>query len=568
MSTAASSPREIADEFLAVLAAHEPVAAQALGEEAAGLLPDFSPEWSAARYALEGLTAARLRAVPEAQLNSADRALVRAMTERLESDRRLFETGFLPRLLAPLASPAHTIREAFDGVTVDAANGQAIVTRLRAVPGALVQLRRRLDWAAERGAAGEFSGGGVVARRQIDVLCEQIERWIDPAGMDFFRVIPVAEDAGEALASEARVAGEAATEAFRSFVHYLRTDLREIAPTGDAVGEETYLATARSFLGADVDLDELTAYGWSELERLTMRAREVAARITGGAADVDAPRRAAEMLNANAGAGVSTEADIQRWLETRLAQTIDALDGVAFDMPVEVREVECDVTRAAAGVVYYTPGAPDGSRPGRVVWTIPRDAESLSTWQEVTAVHHEGVPGHHLEHSINRSNEQLHPWQRYLCEVHGYAEGWAHYSEQLSEELGLLRDDGELLGMLLGQIWRAVRVVADIGIHTGRPIPANDLVDERVWSPELAERMLVEFAQTTPQTARFEVDRYFAWPGQALAFKVGQKLWNELRERAEQKPDFDLKQFHGDALSWGPMGLGPLAELLNEGARA
>lgn len=181
-------------------------------------------------------------------------------------------------------------------------------------------------------------------------------------------------------------------------------------------------------------------------------------------------------------------------------------------------------------------------------------------------MHHEGVPGHHLEHSINRANASIHPWQRYLCEVHGYAEGWAHYSEQLAEELGLLRTDGELLGMLLGQIWRAVRVVGDIGLHTGRPIPKNRLIAAREWTPELVESMLVDFARTTPQTARFEVDRYYAWPGQALAFKVGQKLWNDLRARAEQHPDFALKRFHRDALSWGPMGLAPLAALLEQGA--
>lgn len=561
------TPRHIADWFLEQLAPHEPTAAQALGRDADDRLSDFSPEWCSERYRIEGEALERLRRLPEAELTVADLALSRAMQERLESDRRLFEVGFTPRLIAPLASPAQFIRESFDGAQIDdSVSGRAALTRLESVPAAVAQLQRRLEWSRERGRKGDFSGGGVVAKRQIDVLSAQIRLWLDPNGMDFFRNIPLAAEVSAEVRDRAAAAGEAATGAFVAFATFLEDDLRRDAPDVDAVGELTYLATTRSFLGADVDLDELNDYGWSELHRLVDRAREVSVRIAGGAADADAPARAAALLDSQQNAGLGTESEIRTWLEGRIAETIDALDGAAFDLPADVREVDCDVTRATSGVVYYTPSAPDGSRPGRVVWTIPRDSRSISTWQEVTSVHHEGVPGHHLEHSINRANASIHPWQRYLCEVHGYAEGWAHYSEQLAEELGLLRTDGELLGMLLGQIWRAVRVVGDIGLHTGRPIPKNRLVAAREWTPELVESMLVDFARTTPQTARFEVDRYYAWPGQALAFKVGQKLWNDLRARAEQHPDFALKRFHRDALSWGPMGLAPLAALLEQGA--
>lgn len=568
MTRPEDTPWAIADRFLRALAPHEPVAAQAIGADAGHGLPDLSPEWCLERYELEGRTLEELGGVDAAGLGRAERSLLLAMTERLESDRRLFETGFLPRLVAPLASPAHTVRESFDGATVDAAAGEAVVTRLEAVPETLAQLRRRLLWAADEGARGRFSGGGVVARRQLEVLADQIDGWIDPAGMDFFRSIAIADGTPGELAARARAAMEGASGAYADLARFLRSELGARAPERDAVGEEVYLATARSFLGVDTDLDELSAYGWSELDRLVARAREVAARILGDD-DAEEPasealRRAAARLDADPAAALGEEGEIRDWLEARLDATIAALDGAAFDLPAEIRDVVCDVTRAASGVVYYTPGAPDGSQPSRVVWTIPRDAASISTWHEVTSVHHEGVPGHHLEHTINRANAELHPWQRSLCEVHGYAEGWAHYSEQLSEDLGLLRDDGELLGMLLGQIWRAVRVVADIGLHTGRAVPENAFTAAREWTSELAERLLVDLALTTPRTARFEVDRYLAWPGQALAFKVGQRLWNGLRARAEAREGFDLKAFHREALSWGPMGLAPLAELLSE----
>ena len=152
-----------------------------------------------------------------------------------------------------------------------------------------------------------------------------------------------------------------------------------------------------------------------------------------------------------------------------------------------------------------------------------------ATWQEVTSVHHEGLPGHHLQFVVTASYPDLHPWQRHLCHIHGYAEGWAHYAEQLADELGLIRDPAERLGLLLGQIWRSVRIVADIGLHTGWAVPAEPLVDETEWTPELAQRMLVDLALVEPHLAGFEVDRYLGWPGQALAFKVGARLWNEAR---------------------------------------
>ena len=98
--------------------------------------------------------------------------------------------------------------------------------------------------------------------------------------------------------------------------------------------------------------------------------------------------------------------------------------------------VDCVVAEASTGVVYYTPAPPDGSVPSRIVWTIPSGVPVAATWQEVTSVHHEGLPGHHLQFVVTASYPDLHPWQRHLCHIHGYAEGWAHYAEQLADELG------------------------------------------------------------------------------------------------------------------------------------
>jgi uncharacterized protein (DUF885 family) len=187
-----------------------------------------------------------------------------------------------------------------------------------------------------------------------------------------------------------------------------------------------------------------------------------------------------------------------------------------------------------------------------------------STWREVSTVHHEGVPGHHTQTVIAMVEPDLHPWQRAMAHVHGHSEGWAHYAERLADEFGLLRDAGERLGMLYGQRWRAARIVVDMGLHLGFPIPAgNGITTETEWSPEVGTAVLRFAGGLDEATARFEVDRYLGWPGQALAFRVGARVWEQLRAAASSRPGFDLKEFHMRALRMGPMGLGPLRAALS-----
>ena len=267
------------------------------------------------------------------------------------------------------------------------------------------------------------------------------------------------------------------------------------------------------------------------------------------------------MLDADPQRRVTDPQQLVRWLQQRVDAVTDAVDGVHFDLPEQARRAECRMSTASAGVMYYA--APDAAftRPGRVWWSPP--AEGVShTWREVTTVHHEGVPGHHLQIAVAMAEPTLHPWQRSMAHVHGYVEGWAHYAERVADELGLLRDPGERLGMLFGQRWRAARIVIDMGLHLDLPIPpGNGFTDAERWTPELGVAVLRQAAGADAAAARFEVDRYLGWPAQALAFRVGARLWRQLRSAAERRPDFDLREFHMRALRLGPMGLGPLREL-------
>lgn len=550
--------RVAADAYVRELARHEPDAALAIDAEASPL-PDLSPTWLVRKYDLQGETLEALEAAGQG-----DKVLRAALRERLQRERLLFETGFTPRLVAGLATPVHLVRYAIEGLTVtpDAA-GEALIRRLEAAPAAVRQYIAALRWARDN--ADRFSGTGVAPVRQLDTLAEQVGAWIDG---DWFGQVPIEDGVDEQARHRVRAAADEIASALSELRTLLRDELRPIAPSADGVGEEVYPDLAAGMLGARIDIDDTYAYGWAELERLVTEARELAGRIAGpqSAAGEDPVRAAASVLADDPRYRLEGVDAIRSWLTERVTETIDAV-GEAFDLPASVANVECLVSEASSGVVYYTPGAPDGSTPGRVVWTIPSGVPLAASWQEVTSVHHEGVPGHHLQFVLTASYPQLHPWQRHLCHIHGYAEGWAHYAEQLADELGLIRDDAERLGLVLGQIWRSVRIVADIGLHTGRPIPANPLVPEREWTPELARRMLVDFALVEPALAGFEVDRYLGWPGQALAFKVGARLWREARGAREARlgARFSLRAFHRDALALGPMGLDPLRELLAAG---
>lgn len=567
MTRAADPVRQIADTYVAELAAHEPDAAQAAGLPSPGPLADIGPEWLQRKYDLQGEVLATLSTLPP---DAGDPTLRAALAERLERERLLFDTGFTPRLVAGLASPVHLIRYAIEGLTVTAdAAGRELIDRLEAVPHGIAQYIETLRWARENPA--RFRGTAVAPVRQLDTLADQLDLWVRA---DWFGSVPVDDAVDAATRARVRAAADRANVALAELITVLRGELRPVAPTRDGVGADVYPDLAAAMLGARIDLADTYAYGWAELERLVAEARALAAHLGGGAGSDsdeggdDPVRRAAGLLDADPRYRLEGVEEIRAWLERRVAETTAAL-APAFDLPPGIHDVECVVAEASTGVVYYTPAPPDGSVPSRIVWTIPSGVPVAATWQEVTSVHHEGLPGHHLQFAVTAADPDLHPWQRHLCHIHGYAEGWAHYAEQLADELGLIRDPAERLGLLLGQIWRSVRIVADIGLHTGWAIPSNALVSETAWTPELAQRMLVDFALVEPHLAGFEVDRYLGWPGQALAFKVGARLWNDARaaRAAADGEAFSLRDFHRDALALGPMGLEPLrAALLRSSA--
>jgi uncharacterized protein (DUF885 family) len=174
----------------------------------------------------------------------------------------------------------------------------------------------------------------------------------------------------------------------------------------------------------------------------------------------------------------------------------------------------------------------------------PWMAEKMPTFGIAAWVLHEGVPGHHLQIALTQELENL-PTFRRDDEATAFVEGWALYAERLGEEMGIYRDPYEQFGRLSLEIWRACRLAIDTGLHV------------MGWSRERAMACLQENSALAPAEIEFEVDRYIAWPGQALAYKVGELEIARLRERASRElgQDFDVRAFHDVVLGAGPLPL-------------
>ena len=192
----------------------------------------------------------------------------------------------------------------------------------------------------------------------------------------------------------------------------------------------------------------------------------------------------------------------------------------------------------------YSLGAGDGSRPGRI--NVNEYAPEKRLLLNVEAIaYHEGVPGHHLQFSIAQELTDLPPFRKYNLDVNAFSEGWAFYSERLGKEVGFYQEPYSDYGRLQNEMWRAVRWVVDTGVHSQH------------WSRQQMVDFFHEHTAMDDQNIETEVDRYIAWPAQALSYKMGQRKILELRERAQRAlgAKFDLRAFHDAVLDQGPLPL-------------
>ena len=218
-----------------------------------------------------------------------------------------------------------------------------------------------------------------------------------------------------------------------------------------------------------------------------------------------------------------------------------------------------------AAAPYYSSPSHDFSRPG-ITWYPTQGKTRFTTWEHVSTWYHEGVPGHHLQLAQwVLLSEELSRYQATLGMVSANVEGWALYAERLMDELGFFQDPARRLGFLVAQQLRAVRVVIDIGMHLELDIPTDQPFHpgER-WTAELGREFLFANAGTDAGFLDSEIVRYLGVPGQAIGYKLGERVWLAGRDEARRRrgADFDLKAWHMTAISQGSLGLDDLADEL------
>ena len=545
----------IADAWVDTVAELSPGTATYIGRfEHNDRLDDLSPEGTERSLAATKATIAALEVA--APVDGVDEVTKADLLGELGLAVELHDAHSHLRDLNVIASPAQDVRSVFDLMptsTVD--DWEVVARRLGAVPAALEGYAATL----REGIAS----GVVPAKRQVAEVVTQIARYT--AGDGFFAsfVADAAPDDGALPASLARdlaLGADAARGAYDALAAFLRDELAPAATETDAVGRELYALHSRRFLGARIDLDETYEWGVEELARMVAEQEQIAGEIVPGAS----VEEAVAFLERDDSRKLHGTDALQRWMQETSDRAVAELGRTHFDIPEPIRTLECMIAPTHEGGIYYTAPTDDFSRPGRMWWSVPEGVTSFDTWRELTTVYHEGVPGHHLQIAqavYNRA--ELNSWRRLLAGTSGHAEGWALYAERLMEQLGYLDDPADRLGMLDGQRMRAARVVLDIGVHLQKPRLEGWSrlgTGGEAWDADYALAFMRRNVNMSDEFIRFEVNRYLGWPGQAPSYKVGQRIWEQIRDeyRAAAGDAFDITQFHMRALQLGGVGLDTL----------
>jgi uncharacterized protein (DUF885 family) len=456
-----------------------------------------------------------------------------------------------------IGSPVQSIRSCFDLMAFESeADWEIVARRMERVPDSIASLQTALR--------SGMASGIVAAKRQALGCADQAATWggEGPDPSPFFTALAARHGGATTLHARLEKAAGAATRKYAELASFLRDEYAPAADPRDPVGRDRYALFARVFSGVELDLDETYAWGWEELYRIEERMRAVAERILPG----ESVAAVADHLDHDASRTVEGVDAFQQWNQELIDQTIAELNGTHFDIAAPLRRCEAMISPpGGAAAMYYTGPSEDFSRPGRT-WYPTQGKTTFPLWREVSTCYHEGVPGHHLQVAqVKYLSEELSRFQRAFGFISGHGEGWALYAERLMGELGYLDDPAYELGMLGAQAMRAVRVIVDIGMHLELPIPESERYHPgEVWTGALALPFVIERSCEPEYFMRSEVDRYLGWPGQAISYKVGERVWLEARADAQRRhgTDFDLKRFHSFALDLGGMGLGSLRDEL------
>ncbi|HEV7671130.1 MAG TPA: DUF885 domain-containing protein [Thermoanaerobaculia bacterium] len=359
------------------------------------------------------------------------------------------------------------------------------------------------------------------------------------------------EEKQRLTAATTKTANEEVLPAFNKLAAFLRDEYAPKGRTAISVeslpdGQRRYAESVKTMTTLEITPDAVHEVGLKEVARITAEMTQLAK--VQGYKDLAAFRNA---IHGDPKWQPKNEdqivADFKKHID-EMQPLLPELFGLLPKSPVTVEAIP-DFDKAAA--THYVRGTPDGKRAGRVVVAVADPTHRTLVNDEAVA-YHEGVPGHHMQISVAQQLEGLPKFRVLGGGLSAYTEGWALYSEELGKEVGLYKDPVSDYGRLNSELFRAVRLVVDTGIH------------HKGWTRDQVITYMHENDVNDVQ-AQTETNRYIAWPGQALAYKMGQLKIRELRERAKAQlgPRFDIKAFHDEILNGGPLPLDLLDERVN-----
>ena len=341
--------------------------------------------------------------------------------------------------------------------------------------------------------------------------------------------------------------------AYKGFATFIRT---EYAPQGRTVlaimslpeGQRRYQNDIYERTTTQMTPDEIHQLGLREIDRIEGEMTALAKKQ--GFADLAAFRASLKNNPKYVPKSAEQILDDFRHYISQMEPKLPELFGLLPKSPVTVEAIP-DFQAAAA--THYVTGTPDGKRPGRVV-VATSNFEKRSLIDDEAIAYHEGVPGHHLQLSIQQQLTGLPKFRQHGLGFSAYTEGWALYAEQLGKEVGFYQDPGSDYGRLSSELFRAVRLVVDTGIHA------------KGWTREQVVEFMRKSGAVDEPTIQSETDRYISWPAQALSYKLGQLKIRELRDRAQKElgPKFDIRAFHDEILDGGTLPLDMLESRTNQ----
>ncbi len=382
----------------------------------------------------------------------------------------------------------------------------------------------------------------------------QIDRQIDPKPEDhpFFKPFTkfpegMAETQRERLKTAAvQAVQERVVPAYRQFKtfftqEYLPACFDNVGAWQMPQGHECYAHLARKFTTTTLSPQQIHDIGMAEVKRIGAEMEKIRTRTQFAGTMPEF----FQFLRTDKRFYCTSAADLMMHFEStskRIDPTLVKLFRTMPRMPYGVQAIPEKVAPDTTAAYYREP-SPDGSRAGTFFVNLYKP-ETRPIWEMTTLALHESVPGHHFQIALAQEQGELPVFRRHL-QFTAFVEGWALYCESLGNELGLYDDPYTKMGQLSMDMWRAVRLVVDTGIHEFR------------WSREKSIAFFKEHAPRSEQDITNEVDRYIGWPGQALAYKVGQLKIRELRTQAEKAlgDKFDVRGFHDVVLLGGSLPL-------------